>query len=112
MDAPAPGTASNVPYPAEDCDGFLKRVAASDEDQFNLKRSVFEQLTGQPQTGLCGPVPASDNGNPMLAAARLWSRTCTEFCRDDRSRTNPRECIHGGTRSRLRLLLQRTDELL
>ena len=79
---------------APECKHYLESVATTDEARFNLQRGVLEQVTGQPVTGLCGPVPSVDGDNLMLAAARLWSRTCTEFCRRERSRADA--CCRNG----------------
>ena len=73
---------------ATECKEVLETLAPTPDLQRSLKRTVFEQVTGQEQLGLCGPVPSNDQGNLLLAAARLWSHNISEFCRSSEAREN------------------------
>jgi hypothetical protein len=68
---------------APECESFLFTAATTAHAQYTLQKSVLEQVTGQPQQpGLCGP----DKDHPILGVARLWSKTCTEFCKSNQAR--------------------------
>ena len=71
---------------ATECEALLKHVAPTPAEKLEVQRRAFEQVTGQPPTGLYGPVPDNDKGNNVLTAARLWSKTGSEFCRTGQSR--------------------------
>ena len=49
-----------------------------------IRRRALGQWTGATQ-GLCGPLPGETVG--PLSAARLWSKTCRDFCRESQGAT-------------------------
>jgi hypothetical protein len=68
----------------ERCAAILQREGDSTA-QFRLQKAVLGQWDGQPEPrGLCGPL--ADDTSTAQTAARLWSGTCRDFCRDERTR--------------------------